>query len=246
VAPKAGLTFTLPDGRVLDPSKHEIVTHVERHFDRYRGFPTFLESIDRILQARPNAHVVVVGKEGLGYSGPKKGHFAERIRQTPFDRERTHFVGYLSYEDYVNLLQVSAANIYLTYPFVLSWSFMEAMSAGCAIACSDTAPVREMASDRETCLMFDFFDPRALADRVVELLEDRPLAARLGAAARQHIVERYDMRLLQPRMKQLILDVAAQRRPSDGPDSIAAWNRRWGRDDPDWQHRVGLWQPTST
>jgi glycosyltransferase involved in cell wall biosynthesis len=245
VAPKAGLTFTLPDGRVLDPSKHEIVTHVERHFDRYRGFPTFLESIDRILQARPNAHVVVVGKEGLGYSGPKKGHFAERIRQTPFDRERTHFVGYLSYEDYVNLLQVSAANIYLTYPFVLSWSFMEAMSAGCAIACSDTAPVREMASDRETCLMFDFFDPRALADRVVELLEDRPLAARLGAAARQHIVERYDMRLLQPRMKQLILDVAAQRRPSDGPDSIAAWNRRWGRDDPDWQRRVGLWQPTT-
>ena len=60
----------------------------------------------------------------MGYSSPKKGHFAERIRQTPFDRERTHFVGYLNYDAYVNLLQVSAANIYLTYPFVLSWSFM--------------------------------------------------------------------------------------------------------------------------
>ena len=130
VKPNPGQTFTLPDGRVLDPAKHEIITHVERHFDRYRGFPTFLASLDLIQRQRPNAHVVVVGKEGLGYSGPKKGHFAQRIEQTPFDPERVHFVGYLSYEDYVNLLQVSAANIYLTYPFVLSWSFMGPGIAG--------------------------------------------------------------------------------------------------------------------
>jgi len=245
VAPMAGQLFELPDGRVLDPAKHEIVTHVERHFDRYRGFPTFLESVALIQRERPNAHVVVVGKEGLGYSGPKKGHFAQMIAEADFDRARTHFVGYLSYEKYVRLLQVSSAHIYLTFPFVLSWSFMEAMAAGCAIAASDTAPVREMARDGEHCLMFDFFDPKALAERVVALLEDRALAARLGAAARQRMVEQYDMRLLQPRMKQLILDVAAQRRPSEGPDSIAEWNRRWGRDDPEWQRQAGLFQPTS-
>jgi glycosyltransferase involved in cell wall biosynthesis len=186
-----------------------------------------------------------VGKEGLGYSGPQKGHFAQMIREASFDRERVHFVGYLSYERYLRLLQVSAAHIYLTYPFVLSWSFMEAMSAGCAIAASGTAPVREMARDGEHCLMFDFFDPRALADRVLQLLADRALAARLGEAARRHMVEQYDVRLLQPRMNQLILDVAAQRRPSEGPDSIAEWNRRWHRDDPAWQREAGLFQPTS-
>jgi glycosyltransferase involved in cell wall biosynthesis len=140
---------------------------------------------------------------------------------------------------------VSTANIYLTFPFVLSWSFMEAMSAGCAIACSNTAPVRELATDRENCLMFDFFDPQALADRVLQLLADRPLAAKLGAAARQRMVEQFDSRLLQPRMSQLILDVAAQRRPSEGSGSIAEWNRRWGRDDPQWQRAAGLFQPTS-
>src|SRR4249919_1695916 len=167
------------------------------------------------------------------------------IRQAPFDRARTHFVGHLAYERYLRLLQVSSAHVYLTVPFVLSWSFMEAMSAGCAIACSDSAPVREVAVDGEHCLMFDFFDPKALADRVDRLLDDRALAARLGAAARKRMVEQYDVGELQSRMIQLIRDVAARRRPSEGPASIGEWNRRWGRDDPEWQRAVGLYQPTT-
>jgi hypothetical protein len=93
--------------------------------------------------------------------------------------------------------------------------------------------------------MFDFFDPQALADRVDTLLEDRALAARLGAAARKRMVEQYDVRQLQPRMSQLIREVAAQGRPSAGPNSIAAWNQRWGRDDPEWQRAAGLFQPTA-
>ena len=245
VAPKPGATFELANGLVLDPSKHEVITHVERHFDRYRGFPTFLEALPIIQRRRPNAQVVVVGKEGLGYSGPQKGVFEQMIRDADIDHERTHFVGHLSYERYLGLMQASSAHIYLTYPFVLSWSFMEAMSAGCAIAASGTAPVREMANDGEHCLMFDFFDATALADCVDRLLDDRALAARLGAAARKRMVEQYDVRELLPRMVQLIRDVAAQRRPSEGPDSIQAWNRRWGRDDPDWQRAAGLFQPTA-
>jgi glycosyltransferase involved in cell wall biosynthesis len=244
VAPREGLCFELPDGRVLDPGRDEIVTHVERHFDRYRGFPTFLEAIDLIQRRRPKAHVVVVGKEGNGYTGAPAGTFAEMIRQAPFDRARTHFVGHLSYEKFLRLLQVSSAHVYLTAPFVLSWSFLEAMSAGCAIACSDTAPVREVAEDGRHCLMFDFLDAQALADRVDTLLDDRALAARLGAAARQRVIEQYDVRELQPRMVQLIRDVAAHGKPQSGPDSIAAWNRRWGREDPQWQSAVGLFQPT--
>jgi len=245
VAPSPGQTYVLPNGRVLDPAQDEIITHVERHFDRYRGFPTFLESVELIQQRRPKAQIVVVGKEGLGYSGPKKGHFEQMISAAPIDRSRVHFVGHLPYDNYLRLLQASCAHIYLTFPFVLSWSFMEAMATGCPIACSNSAPVREMATDGEHCLMFDFFDAKALADCVDRLLDDRALAARLGAAARQRMVEQYDVGELQSRMIQLIRDVAAQRRPSEGAASIAEWNRRWHRDDPDWQRKVGLFQATT-
>jgi glycosyltransferase involved in cell wall biosynthesis len=89
VAPREGLTYELPDGRVLDPRRDEIVTHVERHFDRYRGFPTFLESIDLIQRRRPNAHVVVVGKEGNSYTGASAGTYDEMIRNAAL-RPRAH------------------------------------------------------------------------------------------------------------------------------------------------------------
>jgi glycosyltransferase involved in cell wall biosynthesis len=151
----------------------------------------------------------------------------------------------LAYEKYLRLLQVSSVHVYLTVPFVLSWSFLESMSAGCALVCSDSAPVREVAEDGKHCLMFDFFDAKALADRVDTLLDDRALAARLGAAARQRVIEQYDVRELQPRMAQLIREIAANGRPAAGPDSIASWNQRWGRDDPEWQRAVGLFQPTA-
>src|SRR5207342_580366 len=206
VAPRPGQCFELPDGRVLDPSRDEIVTHVERHFDRYRGFPTFLEAIDLIQRRRPKAHVVIVGMDGKGYTQAQAGAFSEKIRQAPFDRARTHFVGHLPYDKYLQLLQASAAHVYLTVPFVLSWSFLEAMSAGCALACSNTAPIREVAEDGRHCLMFDFYDAKALADRVDALLDDRALAARLGAAARERVLEQYDVRELQPRWTQLVRD----------------------------------------
>jgi len=163
----------------------------------------------------------------------------------PSDRGLRPFAGNLSYGGYLRRLKVSSVHVYLTVPFVLSWSFMEAMSAGCALACSDSPPVREVAEDGKHCLMFDFFDAKALADRVDNLLEDRALAARLGAAARRRVIEQYDVRDLQPRMSQLIREVAANGRPAEGPDSIAAWNRRWGRDQPEWQRDVGLFQPTA-
>ena len=244
-APREWQCFELPDGRVLDPRTDEIITHVERHFDRYRGFPTFLEAIDIIQKRRPRAHVLVVGKAGLGYSSPNRSEWIDLIRTAPYDRERTHFLGYLSYANYLRVLQVSSAHLYLTFPFVLSWSFMEAMSTGCPIACSNSAPVRELAEDGKHCLMFDFFDATALADCVDRLLDDRELALRLGHAARQRIVEQYDTRVLQPMMMNLIRDVAAQGRPMPGPHSIEAWNERCGRGDPGWQSSVGLFQPTT-
>ena len=240
--PRLWTEYRLPDGRVLNPQTDEIITHVERHFDGYRGFPIFLKAIATIQKRRPNAHVVIVGKSGAGYSGTKQGSIREMIAQSQFDRSRTHFVGYLDYPEYIKLLQVSSAHIYLTFPFVLSWSFMEAMSIACPIVCSNSAPVKELAEDGKDCLMFDFFDHEALADSVDILLNDRDLGCRLGAVARQKIVEQYNVRDLLPLVMQLIRAIAAGENPEQAAQAIRQWNVKWGREQRKWQKSVPLFQ----
>jgi glycosyltransferase involved in cell wall biosynthesis len=92
-----------------------------------------------------------------------------------------HFVGKVPYADFLRVLQVSTVHVYLTYPFVLSWSLLEAMSAGCAIVASDTAPVSEAIRHGETGQLVDFFDPAALARQVIALCDDPTEQAKLGA-----------------------------------------------------------------
>jgi glycosyltransferase involved in cell wall biosynthesis len=114
--------------------------------------------------------------------------------QLPTDR--VHFLGGLPYRDYLRVLQVSACHVYLTYPFVLSWSCLEAMSAGCTLVASDTGPVREVIDDGVDGLLTDFFDVQALVQRVVSALDGRQTLAGLGTAARQKIVSRYDLQAI--------------------------------------------------
>lgn len=241
-APKQWQEYRLPNGKVLNPDTDEIITHVERHFDNYRGFSTVLQAIDKIQKRRPNAHVVIVGKEGDGYSGSQKGAFLQQIKQTPFDRERTHFVGHLNYRDYLTLLQVSSAHIYLTYPFVLSWSFLEAMSVACPIICSGTAPIKEVAENEKNCLMFDFYNSEELADCVDKLLDDRDYGKKLGAAAREKMLEQYDVRDILPMSVQLIKDIADGKNPRDASGVIQQWNIKWGRENESWQQSIPLFQ----
>jgi glycosyltransferase involved in cell wall biosynthesis len=108
--------------------------------------------------------------------------------------DRVHYVGKIPYSDLISLLQVSSAHIYLTYPFVLSWSMLEAMSAGALVIASRTPPVEEVIKDGENGIMVDFFDVQGLSERASEALARRDKYARLRAAARQTIVERYDLR----------------------------------------------------
>jgi glycosyltransferase involved in cell wall biosynthesis len=109
------------------------------------------------------------------------------------DARRVHFVGRLKRDAFTRVLQLSTVHIYLTYPFVLSWSLLEAMSIGCAIVGSDTAPVREVIDDGQQGLLVSFFDTRALVDSIDRLLSDAELRERLGVQARQRICERYDL-----------------------------------------------------
>jgi glycosyltransferase involved in cell wall biosynthesis len=201
VRPDPGARFTLPDGRVLT-REDEVITFVNRNLEPYRGYHVFMRALPRLLRERPEAQVLIVGGDEVSYgSKPPKGQtwkqmFIDEVRGQIADDDwaRVHFLGRIPYADFVPLLQVARVHVYLTYPFVLSWSLFEAMSAGAAIVASDTGPVREAIADGETGLLVDFFDGDALVDRVCRLMEDASLRARLGQAARAHVCAGYDLR----------------------------------------------------
>lgn len=172
----------------------EIVTYATRGMEPQRGFPEFMRALDRLQKRRPGLHAIIVGEDRVAYGRqlPKGESWKKRmLAELSLDPDRTHFTGHLARPDYTAVLQASHAHVYLTAPFVLSWSMIEAMSAGCALVASDVEPVREFAAHGETARLVDFHDPGAIAEAVEALLEDRAEAARLGAAARAHVVERY-------------------------------------------------------
>ena len=174
-------------GYKIRPSE-KLVTYVVRDLEPYRGFHMIMRALPRLLAARPDVRVILVGGDGVSYGALSPGGTWREHMQTELagklDLSRVHFAGRVQYETYVKLLQRSDAHVYLTYPFVASWSLREAMAAGCALVASDTAPVREFVTDRQTGLLAPFLEPDTIADRVLELLEDTRLAARLRSAAR--------------------------------------------------------------
>ncbi len=166
-----------------------LVTYVARDLEPYRGVHTMMRALPRLHRLRRNLFVVMVGGDGVSYGA----RLAERAWRDHFlgevgpliDPARVVFPGRVPYDLFLRLLRRSDAHVYLTYPFVLSWSLREALACGCAIVASDTAPVREFIADRDTGLLTPFTDPAALAARVQELLDDPALAARLRAGARR-------------------------------------------------------------
>ncbi len=199
VKPVADARFALPNGRVLDMSS-EVITYCARNLEPHRGFHVFMKSLPQLLAARPQAEVVVVGGTEVSYSPKPPAAFAswkEKLEQEVSLGEhasRVHFVGKLPYADYLSLLSISSAHLYLTYPFVLSWSCVEAMAAGCMMIASDTSPVREVIKDGENGLLFPFFDEGKLVETVCRALDDRALSGRLRANARATVVKSYDLR----------------------------------------------------
>lgn len=192
--PDPQVGFTLPDGTVLT-RRDAVVTYAVRNLEPYRGFPSFMRAVPRILEARPDAHVLVIGGDEVSYGSPPPGEGRTwrqaMLEEVPVDPSRVHFLGHLPYDRYVEALRLSRVHVYLTYPFVLSWSMMEAMATGCVIVGSDTAPVREVIRDGENGLLVDFFSPAAIADRVTAVLADPDAFAPLGRAARETVLAGY-------------------------------------------------------
>lgn len=208
--PNPGAKLILPN---LDLSGvDEIVTYVARGMEPYRGFPEFIESIAYIQERRPNCHVVVVGSDRVCYgkSLPNNETYKEHmLKKVSLDLSRVHFVGSLPYGLYLKVIQASSAHVYLTRPFVLSWSMIESMSTGCLVIGSDTAPVKEVIRDGENGLLVDFFSPKQIADRIDEVMDHPTRMAELRVKARQTALERYALKDMLPRQLQLIKDVAS-------------------------------------
>lgn len=193
--PDPQASFTVPGGGPTFTVGDELITFVNRNLEPLRGFHVFMRSLPTVLAARPRARVVIVGSDGKGYGGGAGGWKDRMLRELGdrIDPSRLHFVGRVAYPEFTRLLQVSMAHVYLSYPFVLSWSLLEAMSLGCLVVGSNTAPIREVITDGETGLLADFFDTEALGARMIEALARPQDQISLREAARRHVVATYDL-----------------------------------------------------
>ena len=177
----------------------EVITYCARNLEPYRGFHTFMRALPEILRRRPSAHVVIAGGDGVSYGRKPAGAetWREQILGELGERvnlRRVHFLGHLPYRQYLAILQVSTVHIYLTYPFVLSWSLLEAMAAECLVVGSRTPPVEEIIADGENGYLVDFFDIDGIADKVEFACAQRDRRNSLCRAARANVMMRYDFR----------------------------------------------------
>jgi len=218
--PDAKARFALPGTRRTLTRRDEVVTYVARNLEPYRGFHVFMRALPQLLRRRKRAQIVIVGGDGVSYGAPPppRSSFRDMMLQelgAKLDLARVHFVGMLDYRAYLTLLQVSSVHVYLTYPFVLSWSLIEAMACGCLIVASDTPPVREVLHNGINALTVDFFAYKQLAQRIEAAL-DRPDEMKvLRKAARSAAVSQFDLkRLLLPRWNALFDDLIHHRRPA--------------------------------
>lgn len=197
-APDAQAFISLRNAGIRLTAQHEVVTFAVRELEPYRGYHIFMRALPELLARRPNAHVIIVGGSGASYGAAAptgttwRKVFHDEVAAR-IDHQRVHFVGKLPHATLTQLMQVSTVHAYLTYPFVLSWSLMEAMSIGCLIVASDTAPVQEHIRHGENGLLVDFFDPQALANTIAHAIEHREQLRKLRAAARSHVIANLDL-----------------------------------------------------
>jgi glycosyltransferase involved in cell wall biosynthesis len=202
------ISVEVGDGVIVN-ERDKIVSFVNRRLEPYRGCHTMIRAIPFIQERCPDAKIVLVGRqEGVSYGSPcEEGEWKDRFLSEikgSYNPDNVFFTGPLEYADYMSLMKITSAHIYLTYPFVLSWSMLEAMSCEAPIIGSQTPPVSEVIIDGQNGLLTDFFDSKMLADKVEILLKDKSLAISLGKAARQKVLEKYSLSRCLPQQLALI------------------------------------------
>ncbi len=223
IKPNPAARYTLADGRVLAPGD-EVITFIGRGLEPYRGFHTFMRALPAILRARPNAQVVLVGGDDPHYGSKPRDAVSWRAQllaelEGQLDLSRLHFTGKIPHAELQALYSISAAHVYLTYPFVLSWSMLEAMASGCLLIGSATPPVEEVIRHGENGVLVDFFNPGEIAEAVIHALEKPNDYREMRAQARRTVQARYDLRSITlPQHLALVDAVASNRLPPKLPN----------------------------
>jgi glycosyltransferase involved in cell wall biosynthesis len=213
--PRKDARLAIPNTGLVFAPGDEVITHVNRNMEPLRGIHVFLRSLPKILAARPNAHAVIVGGQGgtpYGASAPEGKTWLDVVLDQlgdSLDRSRVHFLGRVPRATYLDVLAVSAAHIYYTYPFPLSWSLLEAMSAECLVIASNTAPLHEAITDTRNGRLLDFFDIEALSNTTIEALTHPDRFRQMRAQARTDALARYDLKTVcLPRMIKIVEGMA--------------------------------------
>ena len=200
MTPNPEAQVALPNGQVLRAGD-EVLTFVNRNLEPYRGYHIFMRALPEVMAARPKAQVVIVGGDEVSYGAAPKGAkgwkdvFLNEVKDR-LDLNRVHFLGKVPYPAFTALMQVSRAHAYLTYPFVLSWSMLESLSAGAMVVASDTAPVREVIRDGVNGKLVDFFDVKGWSAALTDALANPAAYEKMRIAARRTVLDRYDLKTI--------------------------------------------------
>lgn len=199
--PDPAARVVLPGGGAEFRAGDEVLTFVSRNLEPYRGFHIFMRALPEILAARPEAHVVIVGADGRGYGpAPSQGKSWKNVLLNEvadrLDMRRVHFTGWVPHEMFLALMRVSRVHAYLTVPFVLSWSMLEAMAAGALVVASRTPPVQEVISHGVTGRLVDFFDVPGWSAVLTDALAEPQKYDPERQAARAHVLAHYDLHSL--------------------------------------------------
>jgi glycosyltransferase involved in cell wall biosynthesis len=225
-------------GRVLDRSK-PVITFINRRFEPLRGYHIFMRALPKVLTEVPDAEILLIGSDqGRGYGQPApsgttwKARLLDEVKGR-LDPDRVHFTGALPYDHMLAALSVSRAHVYYTYPFVLSWSLLEAMASECLIVGSDTPPLRDVIRPGRNGLLLDFFDHDRLADALIEACRAPHAYEALRKAARDTVLEHFDRRQCLAAWIALLEEVCAGAEalpPGSGPAGLSRLpNDRDGR-----------------
>lgn len=208
-APDCSVEFKLESGRILC-AKDEVLTYATRGMEPYRGFPQFMRACEKLLNKRKDLQVVVAGEDRVCYGQKGCSYKEKMLKELNIDISRVHFTGKLPYDEYKKLLQISSAHVYLTYPFILSWSLLEAMSCGCAIIGSKTPPVEEVIIDGDNGLLCKFFDVDDLSCKIEFALDNPEKMQKIRENARNTILEKYDIKHTLPEILDLLYSTAGK------------------------------------
>lgn len=198
--PDNNAKFIVNDKNLEFTSNDEVITYATSGMEPYRGFPQFMEAVDRLLKKRPNAHFIIAGEDKIFY-GPEliNGTYKQlMLEKYDIDLNRVHFVGTLNFGEYIKLLQISSVHIYSTFPFVLSWSILDAMACECCVVSSNTQPVQEIVEDNYNGLLFDFYNVDQLVEKIEYALDNKEQIAKIRKNARKTIIDKYALKDLLP------------------------------------------------